>query len=162
METPRYLISSTAELSARVQNALSAWVTVQVHLGGKIHEIRFERGKTVQPLQDVYKRQEPFDAEYGVRGMVREKQKAYRNTYVKGNIIGGCFCVLSPIALCAGVFTENEFLITVMLSVTMLIAGIGVVFFIIAGVRWASMQKLLKEGEFSVQGKKVSLSLIHI
>ena len=38
----------------------------------------------------------------------------------------------------------------------MLIAGIGVVFFIIAGVRWASMQKLLKEGEFSVQGKKVS------
>ncbi|MFQ9800992.1 MAG: helix-turn-helix domain-containing protein [Clostridia bacterium] len=99
---------------------------------------------------------EPFDAEYGVRGMVREKQKAYRNTYVKGNIIGGCFCVLSPIALCAGVFTENEFLITVMLSVTMLIAGIGVVFFIIAGVRWASMQKLLKEGEFSVQGKKVS------
>ena len=38
----------------------------------------------------------------------------------------------------------------------MLIAGIGVIFFIIAGVRWASMQKLLKEGEFSAQGKKKS------
>lgn len=99
---------------------------------------------------------EPFDAEYGVKGMVREKQKDYRNTYVKSNIIGACFCVLSPIALCTGAFTENDFLIVVMLSITMLIAGIGVIFFIIAGVRWASMQKLLKEGEFSAQGKKKS------
>lgn len=99
---------------------------------------------------------EPFDAEYGVKGMVREKQKDYRNTYVKSNIIGACFCALSPIALCTGAFTENDFLIVVMLSITMLIAGIGVIFFIIAGVRWASMQKLLKEGEFSAQGRKKS------
>ena len=97
-----------------------------------------------------------FEAEYGVTGMVRDKQKAYRNTYVKSNIIGVCFCVLSPIALCAGVFTEDEFLTVVMLSLTMLIAGVGVIFFIIAGVRWASMQKLLKEGEFSAQGKRES------
>ena len=27
-------------------------------------------------------------------------------------------------------------------------------FFIVAGVRWASMQKLLKEGEFSEKGKR--------
>ena len=40
-------------VGASVVNALSEWVTVQVHLGGKIHEIRFERGKTVQPLHVV-------------------------------------------------------------------------------------------------------------
>lgn len=43
-----------------------------------------------------------------------------------------------------------------MLCVTLLAAGIGVMLFIVAGVRWASMQKILKEGEFSEAGKKRS------
>lgn len=40
-------------VGASVVNALSKYVTVRVHLDGKIHEIRFERGKTVQPLTVV-------------------------------------------------------------------------------------------------------------
>ena len=42
------------------------------------------------------------------------------------------------------------------LCITMLVVGVGVMFFIVAGVRWASMQKLLKEGEFSDKGKQKS------
>lgn len=44
----------------------------------------------------------------------------------------------------------------IMLAVMILLAGVGVMFFIITGVRWASMQKLLKEGEFTAQEKKKS------
>ena len=40
-------------VGASVVNALSDWVDVQVHINGKIHEIRFERGKTVKPLSIV-------------------------------------------------------------------------------------------------------------
>ncbi len=40
-------------VGASVVNALSDWVVVDVHIGGKIHEIRFERGKTVTPLHEV-------------------------------------------------------------------------------------------------------------
>ncbi|MCF0135122.1 MAG: DNA topoisomerase (ATP-hydrolyzing) subunit B [Lachnospiraceae bacterium] len=40
-------------VGASVVNALSYHVTVQVHSGGKVHEITFERGKTVSPLQVV-------------------------------------------------------------------------------------------------------------
>lgn len=97
---------------------------------------------------------EPFETEYGVTGMVKEKQKAYKRTYMWCNIAGTCICVLSPIPLFVGIFTENEFLQVMMLTVTMFLAGIGAVTFIIAGVRWASMQKLLKEGEFAPQEKK--------
>ena len=86
--------------------------------------------------------------------MVKEKQKAYHNTYVKSNIIGTCICILSPIPLFIGAFTENDFLCVIMLTITMLIAGIGVTFFVISGIRWASMQKLLKEGEFALEEKK--------
>ena len=83
-----------------------------------------------------------IETEYGVIGLARDRQKAYRSTYVKYNYIGACSCVLSPVPLLCGAFSENGLL-------TMLVVGIGVIFFIIAGVRWASMQKLLKEGEFS-------------
>ena len=97
---------------------------------------------------------EPFETEYGVTGMVKEKQKAYKSTYTKCNIIGTCICVLSPIPLLIGAFTEKDFFTVIMLVITMLFAVIGAVFVIIAGVRWASMQKILKEGEFSPQEKR--------
>ncbi len=99
---------------------------------------------------------EPFTAEYGVTGMVQERQKAYRGRYIKYNIIGACLCVLSPVPLLIGASTENDFFTVVMLVVTMLLAGVGSVFFILAGVRWASMQKLLQEGEFAPREKEKS------
>lgn len=97
---------------------------------------------------------EAFETEYGVTGLAKDRQKTYRSTYVKYNCIGTCTCVLSPIPLLCGAFTENELLTIILLCVTILIAGIGTMFFIIAGVRWASMQKLLKEGDFSDKGKR--------
>lgn len=97
---------------------------------------------------------ENFETEYGVKGMLHEKQKSYRNTYIKTNIIATCLCVLSPIPLFIGAFTNNEFTVVATLAITMIIVGMGVMLFIITGVRWASMQKLLKEGEFTANGKK--------
>lgn len=97
---------------------------------------------------------ESFDTEYGVRGMVKEKQKAYKGTYVLLNIVGVCVLIISPIPLFLCTLTENEFLMVIMLSVTIFLAGIGVVLLIISGVRWASMQKLLSEGDFTEDNKK--------
>ncbi len=92
---------------------------------------------------------EPFETEYSVDGMVKERQKAYRPAYVKSNIVAVCLCVLSPIPLFVGMVTEKEFFMVVMLTVTLLLAGIGSALFILAGVRWESMQKLLKEGDYA-------------
>lgn len=97
---------------------------------------------------------EPFETEYGVIGLVKDTQKKYRSTYVKYNYIGTCICVLSPIPLLSAVFRDNDFLAVVMLTVTMLLAGIGAMFFIVSGVRWASMQKILREGEYALTEKK--------
>ena len=65
------------------------------------------------------------------------------------NVIGACTCVLSPVPLFAGLFMDDGFFTAAMLAATLLLAGTGAVFFIVAGVRWASMQKLLQEGEFT-------------
>lgn len=97
---------------------------------------------------------EPFETEYGVTGLAREKQKTYRNTYIKYNIFGTCACILSPVPLICVALSGKGLLVMIMLCVTLLTVAIGVMFFIVAGVRWASMQKLLKEGEFSEKGKQ--------
>lgn len=95
-----------------------------------------------------------FETEYGVSGLVRERQKAYKAAYARNNILGACICVLAPIPLFLGVCTDDETTVVLALCVTLLLAGIGAVLFILAGVRWASMQKLLQEGEFAAQEKR--------
>ena len=99
---------------------------------------------------------EPFETEYGVEGMVRERQRAYRSVYARGNILGACCCILAPVALFIGAFSGDDFLTVAMLCVTLLVAGVGVMFFITVGVRWAAMQRLLREGEFSAEDRSAS------
>ena len=53
---------------------------------------------------------ESFETEYGVTGLAKDRQKAYRSTYVKYNSIGACSCVLSPVPLLCGAFSENGLL----------------------------------------------------
>lgn len=97
---------------------------------------------------------EEFETEYGVVGMVKERQKAFRNTYVTSNIIGACLCVISPVPTFVGAVAVNDFTRVLLLAATMLIAGVGVVFFITAGVREASMRKLLQEGDYTPKYKR--------
>lgn len=97
---------------------------------------------------------EDFEVEYGVSGMVRERQRAYKETYTRSNVTGICLCILSPIALFCSLLAQDAFLAVILLAVMLLVAGLGVLLLIIVGVRWASMQKLLQEGEFSAAGKR--------
>ena len=96
----------------------------------------------------------PFELEYGVKGLVTEKKNAFRPTYIAYNIIATCMCIFSVVPLILLSFTENEILVAVALALLMVIVGIGVGIFIVAGTQNASMQKLLKEGEFTEKEKK--------
>ena len=96
----------------------------------------------------------PFELEYGVKGMVTERKKKFRDTYIKFNIIAACICIFSPIPLIVSGFTENELLVIMMLALLMIVAGVGASIFIVVGIQNASMQKLLKEGEFTEKEKK--------
>ena len=96
----------------------------------------------------------PFELEYGVKGLVTEKKNAFRPTYIAYNIIATCLCIFSVVPLVMLSFTENEILVAVALALMMIIVGIGVGMFIVVGTQNASMQKLLKEGEFTEKEKK--------
>lgn len=90
-----------------------------------------------------------FRAENDVNDMVRARKMQFRSAYLRGNLIGVCLCILSPLALFSGILSESDFTQVLLLCVTLLLAGIGVVSFILVGVRWASMERLLREGDFT-------------
>ena len=50
---------------------------------------------------------------------------------------------------------ENELLLMTMLSVSFVLAGIGIAFFIRSGIIWASYEKLLQEGDYSRAKKEI-------
>lgn len=111
-------------------------------------------GSKTAPFE--YLEKEVFETEYGVSGMVEERKKQYKSKYTTNNITGACLCVLSVIPLFIGVFfnDENVLLLAIMLSLTFVIAGVGVVFFTRNGIIWASYEKLLQEGDYSKAKKK--------
>lgn len=97
-----------------------------------------------------------FRAENDVNDMVRARKMQFRSAYLRGNLIGVCLCILSPLALFSGILSENDFTQALLLCVTLLLAGIGVISFILVGVRWASMERLLREGDFAPRTKSSS------
>ena len=96
----------------------------------------------------------PFELEYGAKGIVAEQKRRFRDVYVKWNMIATCICIFSPVPLIVSAFSENAMLCVMMLAVMMVLVGIGVSAFIVVGVQWASMQKLLKEGEYTEKEKE--------
>ena len=102
-----------------------------------------------------YLEKEKFETEYGVSGMVKERKMQHKNLHVKSNIAGTCLCItaLIPLFIGAMIGADNDLFLTIMLSFSFLIAGVGVMCFIRTGIIWASYEKLLQEGEYSKESK---------
>lgn len=95
-----------------------------------------------------------FVLERPAKDYVLRKKEEFNDTYIKCNIVATCICIFAPLPLIISAFTEKELLIAIMLNVTIALAGVGAFIFIVAGVRNACLQKLLKEGDYTSNGKK--------
>ena len=93
---------------------------------------------------------EPFETEYGVAGMVKERQKAFKPTYDRMNTIGTVLCVLSFVPLFAVMALMHEdFFMTMAVCLLLAVVGVGVYFFVYGGTINGSMEKLLEEGDYT-------------
>jgi len=102
-----------------------------------------------------YLEKEFIETAYGVNGMVRQKKADYADTYNLYNVIGVCSCILAAVPLIGiSIFTEDGAMVLAGLSLTLIIVSVGVNFLIRSGIRWASYQKLLQEGDYAVKTKK--------
>jgi transcriptional regulator with XRE-family HTH domain len=89
-----------------------------------------------------------FEREYGVDGLLREKQKSFRPVYVRANLIGTLLCIFSPLPLIISAIAANDILSVLALCFLFLAVAIGVYFFINAGVQWASIRRLQDDPEY--------------
>ena len=101
----------------------------------------------------------PFETEYGVSGMVREREKAFRPAYTRLNIAGTLLCLLSVLPVFATLTsTDLERVLAVCLLLAM--AGFGAAAFTYGGTIHASMEKLLEEGDYT-RVRKARGGLVH-
>ena len=99
---------------------------------------------------------EPFETEYGVTGMVREKKRNFEERFSRGIAVGVVLCIVSLIPLLiAGTMDAPDGGICVMVCVAVLLAlvALGVNLIIRVTIIKGSYDVLLQEGEYS-QGEK--------
>lgn len=98
--------------------------------------------------------EEPFETEYGVSGMVKERKQNFAAAYSRLNIIGTVLCILSAVPLFIVMCMETADIVYVAaVCLLLIIAGIGCIAFVYGGTINSAMERLLEEGDYTRQQK---------
>ena len=93
---------------------------------------------------------EPFETEYGVSGMVKERRKAFAPTCTRLNIVGTLLCILSVIPLfVAACMNTTDIFYVAAVCLLLVVAGIGCMAFVYGGTIQSATEKLLEDGEYT-------------
>lgn len=99
--------------------------------------------------------EEPFETEYGVDGMVRQRQQEYKDTNTRLTTVGVVLCVLAAVPLFAAVCIDgSDLLYVAAVGALLVLVGIGCLFMVSAGVYSSAMERLLEEGDYTRGQKK--------
>jgi len=92
-------------------------------------------------------RKEPFETEYGVSSMVKERRKNYEHARMVYIIVGAVLCVSSmiPLMLFTTFIKENSVLIAFGGSAMLCLIGAGAYFITNAMIIWSGFSRLLNE-----------------
>ena len=109
----------------------------------------------VKPYEFLEK--EPFETEYGVAGMVRERRKEYAPAYARLNITGTVLCILAAVPLFAAMCASASDLFYIgAICLLLAIVSAGCFAFVLGGVNHSAMQALLEEEDYTRENKAKS------
>ena len=97
---------------------------------------------------------EPFETEYGVSGMVKDRRRAGEDRFHRLNTVAAMFCVLAALPLFAAIFWGAAAAYILGVCLTIVLAGIGAALFVYTGTQTAAMEKLLEDGEYTRDRKR--------
>ena len=96
----------------------------------------------------------PFETEYGVSGMVKERRQEFSATYSRLNITGTVLCILSAVPLFVAMcLLADDVIYVAAVSLLLVIASIGCAAFVYGGTIQSAMDRLLEEGDYTRQQK---------
>lgn len=98
----------------------------------------------------------PFETEYGVEGMVRQRQREYKDTHTRLVTVGVVLCVLAAVPLFAAMCINDgsDLLYIAAVCALLVLVAIGCLALVTAGVYQGAMEQLLEEGDYTRPQKK--------
>lgn len=100
---------------------------------------------------------EPFETEYGVSGMVKERREQYRPQYYRLISIGTALCILSAAPMFAVMgMGESDIAYVSAICALLLIVGVGTMAFVYGGTYQSALDQLLEEGDYTRREKAKS------
>ena len=100
---------------------------------------------------------EPFETEYGVSGMVKERREQYRPQYYRLISIGTALCILSAAPMFAVMgMGESDIAYVSAICALLLIVGVGAMAFVYGGTYQSALDQLLEEGDYTRREKAKS------
>ena len=98
---------------------------------------------------------EVFETEYGVSGMVKEKQRDYEGTFTRGIAIGVVLCIIAVVPLIiVGIMEAPDYICCAFVSFLLILVAVGVNIIIRVSMVKGSFDALLQEGEFTRTEKR--------
>lgn len=102
-----------------------------------------------------YLEQEPFETEYGVTGLVKEKNQNYQEHYSFCLACGVVLCILSVVPLIiVGCMEASDYVCALCLAVLLILVSVGVNILIRVSTIKSSYETLLQEGDYTKKEKR--------
>lgn len=101
---------------------------------------------------------EMISLQYGVKGIVEKKKEAYEATYRKSVVVGVMLCIIGviPLMLAMGLDMEDDLICVICMDILLVFVAVATFILVKSGTIYGCYQKLLQEGDYSVNNKAVN------
>lgn len=101
-----------------------------------------------------YLEKDRISIEYGVREAVEQRKEAFEPSFRKRIALGVAFCILGVVPLLLAAAADAKGIVYVCcIGILLFLIAFGVYFFVSSGMIHDSYEKLLQEGEYTVENK---------
>ena len=148
------LLGGLSEYTARITENAAAGIglSVLIVLVAAAVGIFLTCGAKAKPF--AFLETEPFETEYGVSGMVRQRRQDFEPIANRLNLIGTILCIVSVLPLFVSMcLTGSDLMYIGAVCLLLGFVALACIVFVYAGTQTAAMEKLLEEGDYTRQRK---------
>ena len=151
------LLGGLSEYSARISENAAAGIGLSVLIVLVAAAVGIFLSSSAQVREFAFLETEPFETEYGVSGMVRQRRQDFQPAANRLNLVGTLLCIVSVLPLFLSLCLSGSDLMYVGAVCLLLgFAALACIAFVYAGTQTGALEKLLEEGDYSRQRKSKS------
>ena len=151
------LLGGLSEYSARITENTAAGIGLIVLIVLVAAAVGIFLSSSAQVREFAFLETEPFETEYGVSGMVRQRRQDFQPAANRLNLVGTLLCIVSVLPLFLSLCLSGSDLMYVGAVCLLLgFVALACLAFVYAGTQTGAMEKLLEEGDYTRQRKSKS------